>query len=310
MMTNHIPVLINQILVFSSLLVIGFGAQKLGLMTKEVTDSISNFLVSIVLPAMVLTVSVSGGSREELFQMFPFLICSYLTILVLLLIGWFSGILLRLKEPTKGVHTAVVGFTNNGFIGYPLLLAMFPDTSPLAIAVFILVDTSTLWTIGQILTDPQKGKIDLKKLINPVNASFLIGIVMVLLGIQPDNVFWDTLTEVGGISKYLAMIYIGAVIGSKSLKKLFHRPALFFLMPFKLILGPVCVFFLLKTIGIIDREHIMMLTILSMLPSMVIICILAKNNGSDEDYASGGLLVTTIASLFTMPMVMQFLERF
>lgn len=303
-MAERMDILITQMMIFSTLLLIGYFGQKLRLISRQMTDDLSKLLVNIVLPAMVMTVTVSGGSRENLFDMAPFLFCAFLSVGTMIFIGWLSGTLLRMKSPTKGVHMAVVGFTNNGFIGFPLLLAIYPQTAPLAIATFAIADTSTLWTIGQKLTDPSKGKTDLKKMINPVNIAFLIGMSMLLLEIRPQNVVWDTFTNVGGMSKYLALIYIGAEIGSKGLKKLFQRPSIFLLIPIKLILGPLCVFLLLKTIGIISMEYIIMLTTFAMLPSMVVICILAKNNGSDEDYASGGLLVTTIASLVTMPFMM------
>ena len=53
-----------------------------------------------------------------------------------------------------------------------------------------------------------------------------------------------------------------------------------------------------------------MITTLSMLPSMVVVCMLAAQNKSDDDYATAGLIVTTLCSMVTMPLVMRFVTQF
>ena len=53
-----------------------------------------------------------------------------------------------------------------------------------------------------------------------------------------------------------------------------------------------------------------MLTTLAMLPSMVVVCMLVTQNGSDADYAAAGLIVTTFFSMVTMPLVMRVIMQF
>jgi len=52
-----------------------------------------------------------------------------------------------------------------------------------------------------------------------------------------------------------------------------------------------------------------MITTFSMLPSMVVVCMLASQNGSDADYATAGLIVTTLCSMVTMPLVMKIIMQ-
>lgn len=51
-------------------------------------------------------------------------------------------------------------------------------------------------------------------------------------------------------------------------------------------------------------------TIFSMLPSMLIITILSKEYNAAPDYASGSILITTAASLVTMPLVFYIISFF
>lgn len=73
---------------------------------------------------------------------------------ILLVIAYISSKLMRMKPPTSYINMAVIGFPNTGFIGYPLLLAMFSETGALAVAVYVIVDQVTFWTIVPVLTKP------------------------------------------------------------------------------------------------------------------------------------------------------------
>ena len=231
---------------------------------------------------------------------------------ILLVIAFVSSKLMRMRPPTSYINMAVIGFPNTGFIGYPLLLAMFPETGALAVAVYVIVDQVTFWSIVPVLTKPQISlkEISLRKLINPPFISLLIGLILISLNIHPSNVAWNTITDVGSTSKFFALIYIGADIGRKGFKSIVKRPKVFLTIPIKLIFAPVVVFFVLKALGVLTSEELLMITTLSMLPSMVVVCMLAAQNGSDDEYATAGLIVTTLCSMITMPIVMKFVTMF
>ncbi len=272
----------------------------------------SSMVVRLILPCMVCTTVVNGATIEGVFSKIPFFVCSFLMIGILLVIAFVSSKLMRMRPPTSYINMAVIGFPNTGFIGYPLLLAMFPETGALAVAVYVIVDQVTFWSIVPVLTKPQISlkEISLRKLINPPFISLLIGLILISLNIHPSNVAWNTVTDVGSTSKFFALIYIGADIGRKGFKSIVKRPKVFLTIPIKLIIAPVVVFFVLKALGVLTSEELLMITTLSMLPSMVVVCMLAAQNGSDDEYATAGLIVTTLCSMVTMPLVMKFVTMF
>ena len=312
-MGEQFNILLNQMLMFFTLIIIGFVAQKVKLLVNETIDGLSKLVVRLILPLMVFTTVVNGATISGIAQKFPFFLFSFLMIFILVGIGILSSKLMRLPKPTSYINTAIVGFPNTGFMGYPLLIAMFPETGPLAVAVYVIVDQLTFWTFMPVLT--QK-KITLKSinfmnmLKNPPFIALILGIICISFKLHPSGVAWDTMTAVGGTCKYFALIYIGADIGRRGFKTLVEKPKVFLTIPIKLIIAPVVVFFLFKFIGVLSSEDLMMITILAMLPSMVVLCMLAADNGSDADYATAGLIVTTLCSMATMPLVMKFLMVF
>lgn len=311
-MGEQFNLLLNQMFVFFTLIAIGFAAQRIKLLNDMSIDALSSLVVRLILPCMVCTTVVNGATIEGVLDKIPFFLCSFLMIGILLVIAYISSKLMRMKPPTSYINMAVIGFPNTGFIGYPLLLAMFSETGALAVAVYVIVDQVTFWTIVPVLTKPQISvrDISLKKLINPPFISLIVGLVLIALNIHPSNVAWDTVTNVGSTSKYFALIYIGADIGRKGFKSIVKRPKVFLTIPIKLIFAPIAVFFILRAIGVLAAEELIMITTLSMLPSMVVVCMLAAQNKSDDEYATAGLIVTTLCSMVTMPIVMKFITGF
>ena len=311
-MGEQFDILLNQMFVFFTLIAIGFVAQRIKLLSNAAIDAMSSMVVRLILPCMVCTTVVNGATIEGVFSKIPFFVCSFLMIGILLVIAFVSSKLMRMRPPTSYINMAVIGFPNTGFIGYPLLLAMFPETGALAVAVYVIVDQVTFWSIVPVLTKPQISlkEISLRKLINPPFISLLIGLILISLNIHPSNVAWNTITDVGSTSKFFALIYIGADIGRKGFKSIVKRPKVFLTIPIKLIFAPVVVFFVLKALGVLTSEELLMITTLSMLPSMVVVCMLAAQNGSDDEYATAGLIVTTLCSMVTMPLVMKFVTMF
>ena len=311
-MGEQFNILLNQMFVFFTLIAIGFVAQRIKLLSNAVIDAMSSMVVRLILPCMVCTTVVNGATIEGVFSKIPFFVCSFLMIGILLVIAFVSSKLMRMRPPTSYINMAVIGFPNTGFIGYPLLLAMFPETGALAVAVYVIVDQVTFWSIVPVLTKPQISlkEISLKKLINPPFISLLVGLALIALHSHPSNPAWNTVTDVGSTSKFFALIYIGADIGRKGFKSIVKRPKVFLTIPIKLIIAPVVVFFVLKALGVLTSEELLMITTLSMLPSMVVVCMLAAQNGSDDEYATAGLIVTTLCSMVTMPLVMKFVTMF
>jgi predicted permease len=118
----------------------------------------------------------------------------------MLAVGWLSGKLFRLGENTIGVHTATMGLPNDGLLGYPLWLAVFPDRAGLAIMASCIVYAIAQWGIAYPLTIPRGSgiKFHWKKMLTPPVIATCIGTVLVLLDVHPaGNMVWDTLAGIG-----------------------------------------------------------------------------------------------------------------
>lgn len=304
-MEAELAILREQMVSFLLLLAIGYLFSKLKLVSTQVIDAVPALIMNFVLPAMLLGKLPAAGTWDLLMHMGGVLAAVAVMFGIHMLFAYLSGKLLRLKQPTMNVHMVVCGLPNSAFVGYPLLFIMFPDDTALFMATYMLLDSVMLFGVAPVLLNPEheRGMERFKGLISMNNAALVIGLIMLALGLRFPAVVENTLTGIGDMSKPLGLFFIGADIARRGAAKLLRRWQLYAMLPVKLVLAPVCIFLILSHFSL-DSKYLMMIGVMSMLPSMITVCIQAEHYHSDAEYASGGLLVTTLASMLTMPVVM------
>ena len=305
-------VLIEQMVVFAVLMVVGYGAYKIKLLNDVTTDSISAILTRIILPLMVGT-SIGGGNRSDIISMGPFLLCSFLVYAISFAVSFAGVKIMRVKKPLDRVHVAVSAYSNSGFFAAPITIAMFGDIAALAFAAYTIADALCVWTLSPVLLDPNaKGiKINWKKVINPVLVATFIGIILLLLSLPiTDNIVWNTLKNVGSTSKYFACMYIGADVARKGLKIVLKYPKVIGAVFTKLIVFPFVAVAIIGALGLLDSELLAILTIYCSSPTMVLMALFARQAGNNDEYVTSGIVLSSVLSLITMPFVMWFLSVF
>ncbi len=311
-METEILVLIGQMEILAVLILIGLFAQKSGLMNETNINSMSDIIAKLILPCMLFTMIGGGGTRDELFGMWKFLIACILLFVIAISVGFILSRIIGLSQPAKNMHILVTAFGNGGYVGIPVIAAMFPDNSGLAIAVYSMVEAVFYWVFGPMIVDTSGSrKIDLKKVFTPLTISVLLGILVLLLNLKPENnVVWDTLSNVGSTTKYFAAIYIGLDLGRKGFKKMTANPKVFTAAPFKLVILPVIIYLVFGKTGFIEGDLLTMLVLFMATPTGMSLPIVARIAGSDDAYATSGTMVCTILCLFTMPFVLWLISHF
>ena len=179
----------------------------------------------------------------------------------------------------------------------------------LYIAAFTIVDQLLMWTLGITLLTPaeKRGSVapaqNLRRLVNAATIAIVLAVIVVMIGLPVPGVLMEALTKVGSITSPLALIYLGGVfcfmdIGQSLRQKEFYAAAVI-----KMLVFPVLFFLLMQASGLLDTEMAMTMTILSAMPTMTSIGMLAKSNGCCGEYSISCIFVTTIACIITLPVV-------
>ena len=117
----------------------------------------------------------------------------------------------------------------------------------------------------------------------------------------------DTITSVGNTCFSLAMIFLGATLSYVSLKNISYLYDYFFLVIVKMIFIPIGVAALVSRF--LSPIETTILTLMACMPAMSAIPMMAQTYHSDSEFASKTCLVTTVCSMFTIPLVFFLLEQ-
>ncbi|MBR3396622.1 MAG: AEC family transporter [Lachnospiraceae bacterium] len=301
-------VVLTQIGIFLILIILGIIVTKLKILDEHSLHGVSKFVVNVSLPAFVFTNAVETITKERLMDslfVIPLEILIYALMFVTIFI---LEKVFRLKGNRQRVYRASFLFGNLGFMGIPLLAVIYPETGILYVSIFTVVDMVILWTYGVTLTWPvteEKKPFSLKGLKNLISApviAMILSAVFVICGWKLPGVLSSTLSSVGSTSMPLALIYIGGALYGSDFRSMLKRPELYAGIAVKMAALPLAVFVILRAIGS-GSEIAGMFAIAVSLPGIELIPMMAKANGSNGEYALGAIMLSTIASLATIPLV-------
>ncbi len=302
-------VILNQILILSAVIVIGFIAVKTGYITEDNKNALSRIIVRITLPATIINSLTKKSPDGESFRNCVIvIIISFIVVAVLLLCGRLLARLLRLDRDRASVLECLTGFGNVVFLGYPIIEALFGAEGLLYAALYELANDAFVWTLGVYKLSRIGGgeqssvKKNLLNLVNPVTISFLVSIFMMIFGLQFPGTVGTVISGLGGCTTYLSMLFIGGTLALVDFRHIYKQISLFVMTVFKMIIFPVILILLLKPFGL-DEAVTGAVVLQAAMPSLTILIILAAEYKVNSVYAAEGIFVTTVASLFTIPLV-------
>lgn len=314
-MTIDMQTLESQMISFLLLLGAGFLFFKLRLVTKAMLDHLSKLLMTVVLPIMITT-TLPGAAGDDTADMFvPMVLGGFCLFGLLALGGLIGSFILRLRGDQRRIHIGESMFGNLGFFGIPLASELFGAPGTLALSLYAIADNVLLWTVGVFLSSHSGSKDakvhislrqSLRKLVNPATIAVAIGLILLVLRVPADNIVLKSLSMIGSCAKPLALFYIGATIAGMNLKDMLPFWPAFGIVAIKMIATPLVLHYVLTTVfSGLPIMAVQCMTLIACLPSMATLPIMAKENGSQaHEYAAGAVIITTVCSVFTIPLVM------
>jgi predicted permease len=303
-------IVLNQVIIFLIVIIIGFSAVKLKFLNDDSLTVISKLFSNVTLPFMLFVNTVAGATRADLIEniyviLIPIAIYAVLIPLSLLMVK-----ILHVKGNQARILRMCMTFGNVGFVGIPVISAIYGAKAMLYAAIFCIVDQLLVWSYGVSLsypvdeTQPRK-KFDiktLKNLLNPPLIATVLSLVVVMLNIQLPGVVMQAFTSVSNACMPLPFLYIGCIIALYDIRSFIKHWEFYVVILVKMIAFPVAAFLLMRALHLPD-DLIGTVTVICGLPALGMGPMLARANGSDEEYATANNIVTTLACLITLTLV-------
>lgn len=301
---NTFGILMEQIELFVLYIVIGVILVRTGVLNEKTLDPIARFVMKLSLPIMIFVNVVNGVDRETLIKSLSIILLAVIASTLLFLMGAGLTRLFYLEGDRSQIYRAMTMFGNVGFMGIPIITNIFPERGMLYVSVFTIVDQLAMWTIGVKLTSPVgKGKFNPKKLINPATVAIALAILFVAAGWGLPGVLNSGFQKIGATATPLAMIYLGGVFACMDIRRYVKKMELYGIVFCKMLVFPVLFYAILGFIPAVPEEIRMTMTLITAMPTMSSVVMLANSSGSDGEYSLGGVLITTICGIVTLPVV-------
>lgn len=298
--------LLEQMIVLFILMGVGFLCYKLQIITDEVNKKLSAIVVNIANPAMVLTGCMGDDkiSGQELLMVFGLVIIVYTALVLLAMV---IPALLKIEKKSRGTYQAMTIFSNIGFMGFPVIAALYGNSALLYASLFTIPYNVLIYTFGvSAMSTGEKVSLkesfSIKRVLNVGVIACIITIIVYFLQIPVPAFIKSTTTHLSNLTAPLSMMVIGASLATMDIKKLFTDGKLLLFSALKLLVIPVLGVLLIRQF--INNEIICgvcMVMLATPVGSMT--AMLAQQYDGDYEMASRGVALTTILSVATIPIV-------
>lgn len=293
-------ILIRQILQMFLLAGIGFLLFRCGKITREGSRTIGNILIYVSLPAVIINGFLVERTAEHVSGLLWSAAASFVLLLMSVLVSHF----VFRKDPIGAFASS---FSNPGFFGIPLVIAALGEGAVFYAAPFIALLNIGQWTYGvsRLNGQPVLQGLQPKKLIRaPFVIALLIGIALFVAQLPLPEIISGGLRTVAGLNTPLAMFTVGIYLAQTDLPGMLKRKSLGLISLVRLLVIPLIALLLLWILPESLHEMRTVLLICAACPVGSNVAVYAQLYGKDYPYAVETVVLSTVLSLASIPLVM------
>lgn len=301
--------LFREMLILFGVMLAGFLSAKAGVMNADLNRNLSQLVALLTSPMQILASVLSGArpmENRDVLLMTAIGVCVYV---VLIFAAKLLPKLLRLEEKQAGVFQFLLIFSNVGYIGYPIIEALFGEDYRFYATVFVLVFQFFCWTYGVSLLSGEKMRLQIKAFLRPTILSALLAYVFYFLKLPCPDTVYQVFNEIGKTTSPLAMLILGCSLAQLPLREVFGRWQLYVLCLLKMMILPFLGWLVLRLV-LRDAFLLGVMSVILCMPAATNATIISYQYGGDEKLASAGVFLTTLLSVATIPAMMWFLFTF
>ncbi len=298
---ENAEIILNQTLIMLILIIVGIICKKTKIITDDGNKELSKLVLTVVNPIVILMAYQTDYKPQlvkNLLIAFGLSILSYIILIVAayLLIPQKDG-----RETQIERFSAI--YSNCGFMGIPLVNALFGSEGIFYLTAFLTVFNLVVWTHGIILISGERNiKNIVKVFYSPVIISIVLGIIMFFAQIRLSDIITDSLNFISNLNTPLAMIVSGVTIADTKIIKLLKKPGIYYVSFLKLILLPLILIAVFSLFNVNEQVRITVLVAASA-PAAAMCTLQCIRYEKNSLYASEIFAASTILSVVTLPII-------
>ena len=302
-MGNYSIRVVQKIIVLFIAMIAGYICKKARIIDKNSTKSLSSMLVYITNPCLIICSLQMDYDSSVLYVAGCVFLLSVVIHSLLAIISHFIFKPVKSRSE-RSVYSYALTYSNCGYMGYPLMMAIFGDEIGLFYGViFTTAFNLFTWTHGVIVMSNQP-KIPWKKLIyNPALISVILSMILFLGKIRLPATVNDGLSLVGDMTFPLSMIIIGSLLADMNLLEILRQKKLYLFSLLGLIVAPAVMLAAAYILKLPEYLSIVGVTMCAA-PVAANTAVTAEVYENDSALAARLVGITTLFCLVTMPFML------
>ena len=302
---------IQQLGILFLIIGIGYAAAKANLFPKNTNRSLAQLVIYITNPCTVLY-SVLGRSERGLTNRQVLILTGIAVIFfaVVIAAGLILPRLLRCPKEKRGMYAFMVTFSNMGFLGFPVVSALYGPDAVFYASIFNLIFQLVVYTYGVWLVSGAEGGFRLRwqTFCSPISLASIFAYICYLTDLRAPTFAVKTLSMLQGVTSPVCMLVIGIALAAVPLGKVFRSWRIYVISFVKLLGLPLLAYALLSPF--VSEPMILGITVvIAAMPVATMSTLLASKYNADEELAASGVFLSTLMSMVSIPLVMWVLFR-
>ncbi|OUO11546.1 AEC family transporter [Flavonifractor sp. An4] len=297
-MLEYLLMVSSQVGTMFLMMAAGFALAKRGLLTQAAIPQMTNLLLTVVLPCMLVDSMQIERTPALLGSMgYTSLLVAGLYVLYCLL----SIPLFRRQNSATGKALRFgTLYGNVGFMGLPLIQLVLGEQAMVYGVINLIVFNLFNWSQGVVLMGGRR-QVSLKQaVLNPGILGTVVALVLFLCGITLPSMVGSAVSFLGSMNTPLAMVIIGAQMASADWRSVFRSPAILLACGLKLVAMPLLTALILYPLHP-EPDLYCTLVLLAGVPTASITAMFAQRYGQDVSTSAQLVTVSTLLSILTLP---------
>lgn len=291
----------NQLLKMLIILLVAFLCYRIGIVNQEGNRSVSNLLLMVVNPCLIITVY----QMEYNPALVKGLLISFAAAAVSHVISFTAAhFLIPEKNNAEfAVERFAAAYSNCGFIGIPLINSVLGAEGVFYLTAYMTVFNVLTWTHGLSL---MQGSLSVKQirqgLCTPMVIATFLAMILFFLQFEIPATLRASMDYLANMNTPLAMMVAGFSVAQADLKKILKKVSIYRVSLMKLIVMPLLTLVFLAVAGF-DYKVAYVILIAAACPTATTTTMMAIRYNKNYTYASEIFAISTTLSIVTIPLV-------
>ena len=296
----------EQLLKMFFIMVLAFVCFKIGLVDQTGNKTVSNLLLLVVNPVLIITVYQTKYDPALVRGLLLAFAAAAATHVLGILI---STALIRPKIDTDySIERFNAMYSNCGFIGIPLIGSVLGDTGVFYLSAYLVVFNLLTWTHG---LSQMKGNFNLRNLrdgvLSPMVVATLTAMVLFFVQFRIPGPLLDAMNYIADMNTPLAMMVAGFSVAHSDLRRVCTNLKIYRVAVLKLLVIPLAVLLVLSFLPL-DPTVAYTTLIATACPTATTITMMSILFNKNSAYASEIFSFTTVLSILTIPVIISAAE--